>query len=413
MMKKIIYITYIFLMTFIGYSCKEQERLDQIDDSAPAPAPVTIVGTPIAKPGGAVIKYSVPVDKNLLGVKAVYVRNGETIETKASLYTDSLTLVGFGDTNTYDVNLYSVGRNGKLSVPVSVSVTPLTPPIYTIRTDMESSFGGVFVSISENSLNATFALVLLGDTAGNGQWIPLKTFYTSGNDMKYACRGLAAKEQRFALYARDRWNNYSDTIFRTLTPVEEVLIPKDRFSNARLPGDYYEVAENNNNYRFELLWDLNTSQSFYATPSSAPMPRHFTINLGRKVSISRFKLWHRTPNEMYSGSAVRTWELWGSDDPPGDGSWDNWYLLGKFSQIKPSGYGDGSAVGTITDDDREWFMSGGEHELQLSDEVPDPYRTISYIRLKVTSTFTTYGTDATIGQSIISELTFWGQLKNE
>jgi hypothetical protein len=362
-----------------------------------------------------VIKYNVSNDKNLLGVKAVYERSGQTCETKASIYTDSLTLEGFNDTETYEVNLYGVGRNGKLSEPLTVQVTPLEPPYRTVRVNMAETFGGISVALTGNDTRANLAIVLLADTAGNRDWIELQTFYTEATSVRYARRNLEPKEYTFAVYIRDRWNNRSDTLVKSLTPIEEVEIPKDKFSNPKLPGDSWEQVGGNNSYRFEQLWDgrINTGGSgFFAAATTSPIPQHFTINFGRKVVLSRFQVFPRS-SERYSGPAPRTWELYGSDNPSPDGSWDNWHLLGRYSQTKPSGYGDGAAVGPITAEDIEYFIGGGNYELEVTDEILDPFITISYIRFRTTSTFATYLTEATNGEMIIGELTFYGQLKDE
>ena len=55
----------------MGVSCKEEGRLDHIDMSAPAPEQVYDV-TVKPTPGGAILKYKMPKDENLLYVKAVY-----------------------------------------------------------------------------------------------------------------------------------------------------------------------------------------------------------------------------------------------------------------------------------------------------------------------------------------------------
>jgi hypothetical protein len=411
-MKKILYLA-LCLMFFVGYSCKEESLLDYTDGSVPAPAPVT-VDKVTNKPGGAVIKYTIPNDENLLGVKAVYERNGEICETKASLYSDTLIVEGLGEAKTYDVELFSVGRNEKLSSPVKVEINPLIPPVHTVNFDLEATFGGVNLLLSGNDLNASFAVVVLIDSLGLGEWLPLHTFYTKAETIKLSRRGLDVKEYQFAVYLRDRWLNRSDTIYRTLTPIEEVKLSKDSYTNARLPGDSYDPAENNGGYTLEHLWDglegVGWYNTFFANQFTSPMPQQFTISLGYKASISRFKMWPRA-DDMYSSSTPRTWELWGSDNPPADGSYDNWCLLGEFSQFKPSGYGDGNVVGTITDEDRTYFQSGGDYELEITDNAIDPFRTVSFLRFRTTATFTTYGTEARTGQLIIGELTFWGQVK--
>ncbi|KAA6336142.1 hypothetical protein EZS27_015687 [termite gut metagenome] len=414
-MKKIISIMLLIATFFVWYGC-EEGRLNYIDNLAPAPAPVTLDAV-TSKPGGAVIKYKIPNDRNLLGVKAVYIRNGELCETKASLYVDSLIVEGFGDTQPKEVKLYSVGKNGKLSEPLSVQVMPLTPSVFSAQIDMESGFGGVIVALSANLSKANLALVLMIDTLKTGDWIPLQTFYTQSTSMKFSRRGLKPEEQQFALYIRDRWNNKSDTLFKDLIPIAEEKIPKDKFKNAKLTGDSFAEAENNSRYRLENIWDVVDASSGYreifANQFSSPMPQQFTIDLGRKVGISRFQLLPRSTDERYSGSYPRTFQLWGSTNPPIDGSYNNWFLLGEWSVSKPSGYGEGGAVGTITAEDLDYFNTRQEYELIVSDQVTDPYQTISYLRFRTTSTFTTYGTEAKTGQVIIGEITLWGQLRDE
>jgi hypothetical protein len=414
-MKKIMYNIAVILIICGAYGCREADRLDHIDSSAPAPAPVEIKSV-TNKAGGAIIKYRVPSDKNLLGVKAVYERNtGEICESKASLYIDSLLVEGYGRTGTYTVQIYSVGVNGKLSSPVSTEINPLPPAVATSAIDLAPSFGGVSVSFSNHS-GENLALVLLIDTAGQDFWTPLQTFYTKADTGIFFRRGLESKEQKFGVYIRDRWNNKSDIVVRNLTPIEEMLIPKDRFTNQALPGDSYSAAEGNESgYGLQRMWDgtYNSRQGIFANAHTSPMPQHFTINLGYRVSISRFKIYQRPGGDEYASSSPRTFELWGSDNPPTDGSWDNWHLLGEWEAFKPSGYAADGSVGTITAEDKTYAtIDGIDCELSVSEKVPDPFRTVTHLRFKTLSTFNTHGTASTTGQIIICEMTFWGQIKD-
>jgi len=412
-MRKITYISSLLILLFY-YGCKEQGRLDHIDDSAPAPAPVTVKEVNNT-PGGAVIRYTIPNDDNLLGVKVVYTRHGEMVEAKASRYTDSLIVEGFGDTTSQDVELFSVGVNGKLSEAVTATITPLTPPVQIVKFDLVDSFGGVIVAVSENYSKAELAIVLMADTANSAKWADLQTFHTKSEAMKFSRRGLEAKPAQFGAYLRDRWGNVSDTIFKTLTPIEEIKLPKDNFKNAALPTDYFAPAEGNFGYRLEQLWlgGEAANNAFYASTHSGPMPVWFTIDLGGKMSISRIQKWPRAGYELYSGTAPRVFEVWGSDNPNPNGSWDDsWHLLGVFEQFKPSGYGEGREVGPITNEDNDYWYNRTEFELVPTELAPNPYQTVTHLRFKILSTFGTYGTDATMSQIIIAELTFWGQLKD-
>ena len=396
-------------------ACKEQDRLDHINNSTPAPAAVVIKSIKDT-PGGAVIRYTIPDDDNLLGVKAVYIRNGELNEVKASRYVDSLKVEGFGNTDAQKIEIYSVGTNGKLSAPTAATIHPLTPIVRSVKFDLEATFGGVAVSLDNNTANAELAIVLMTDTSEIQEWKELQTFHTKAESMKFPRRGLQVKALKYGVYLRDRWGNVSDTISKTLLPIEEIKLPKDGFRNAALPTDFYQPAEDWDGWRLEKLWDGGegpTNKNFYASKHSAPIPVWFTISLGHKMSISRIQKWPRESYELYSGPAPRVFQVWGSSNPNPDGSWDNsWHLLGEFEQKKPSGYREGRDVGPVTDEDRDYWYNKTEFELIPTKQAPDPYQTVTHLRFKILSTFGSYGTDATMGQVIIAELTFWGQLKD-
>ncbi|MBA8987394.1 DUF4959 domain-containing protein [Sphingobacterium cellulitidis] len=410
-MKRIIY-SMIILFALIG--CKEEGRLDFIDGQGAAPSSVEVKAVRNTS-GGAIITYKVPADPNLLGVKAVYTRNGKTVETKGSIYVDTLMVEGFGSSAEQKIEIFGIGRNEKLSAPVSVTINPLPPPVQVVKFDVEAGFGGVVLGIDENKTNADLSLILLADTLGNGTFLDIQTFHTKSGKIKFSRRGLKIKPTKFGMYLRDRWNNVSDTIYRTLTPVEEVRIPSELFRNAALPTDYFLTAENNSGYRLEQLWlgaDASTAGDFYATSHSAPIPQWFTIELGQKVSISRIQKWPRQGYELYSSTAPRTFEVWGSDNPNPDGSFDNsWFLIGEFEQFKPSGYGEGREVGPVTAEDEDYWYNKTEFDVVPTESATDPYRPVTHIRIRVTSTFQTYGTETSRSQVIIAQLAFWGQIK--
>ena len=404
--------TILALLIFIGLGCSKEDRLDHIDDSAPAPEQ-PIITQVINKSGGGVIKYKVPEDKNLLGITAEYERvEGVINKTKSSLYLDSLVIEGFGDTLTHLVNVFSVGRNGKKSDPVQVDINPTTPPVVLATKSIDATFGGVAIQFS-NKATAGLALVLMVDSTNSGYWEPLETFYTEASTGIFYSRGLNSKETKFGIYVRDRWNNKSDTLTQNLTPVKEEKISKDYFENLPLPGDTWEYIQDAS-YSIEHLWDgiIGNRSNIYASKNDEPMPQRFTISLGLETSISRFKYYHRSGDE-YLGSTPRTFELWGSMNPDADGSWDNWYLLGKFEAFKPSGYEDDGSVGTITAEDINYARNEGiDCELTVTDDVPEPYKPVKYLRFKTTSTYANYGTNVTTGQIIFAEISFWGQVKN-
>jgi hypothetical protein len=388
-MKKITYMIFALLAAITTQSCKEDPRLDHIDGGTPAPQQVTDFRAENT-PGGANIIYKLNADPNLAYLKAIYeIQPGVLKETKASMYTDTLKLEGFGETKEYDVKIYSVGKNEKESAPVIVKIKPLTPPVLLSYNDLsiEPAFGGVKVRI-KNELLANLAIVLDADTTGSGVLRPLQTFYTKSAAGSYSVRGLTATPKKFSVYLRDRWGNKSLAIVKDLTPLFEQRVPKP-FANYLLPTDQAALGTN----VLANIWDGLVNLNIYASGNNTPLPQWFTIDLKVPVVLSRMKEHQRTPPYTYTGAAVKSFELWGSNAPASDGSWASWTLIGKFDSFKPSG-----SVGVTKEDEAYGFTNGEDFEMP---DTPPAYR---YLRFK---TLETWGGT---GQVTISEITFWGKL---
>ena len=64
--------------------------------------------------------------EDILGVKGVYtLSSGKTYEATSSFYENKLEILGFNDTLTHEVKLYTYNRALEFSNPVSVSFNPL------------------------------------------------------------------------------------------------------------------------------------------------------------------------------------------------------------------------------------------------------------------------------------------------
>jgi hypothetical protein len=394
-----------FLMMILAgiilFACEEEGRIDHIDDSAPAPAQVSIVGEPVSLPGGAMIKVAFPDDENLLGVKAVYERYGATYETKISRYTDTLTVEGFGQAGVHEVAIYSIGRNEKLSEPVKISVSVLDPPVLSVEKDIAASFGGVNVNFSNNSAKAALAYVVITDTEGNGLWTHIQTFYAAADKGSFKVRGLGTETTKYALYVRDRWNNVSDTIIRELTPLFEEELPVGTWKNAQLPTDSWRADQDITYYQLENIWNGPAAPPEFVTNwkwdgqflgnanAGYVFPQWFTISLGYSASVSRIHIWPilRSSDDDYNAENVREFELWGSENPPADGSWNNWVFLGHWVAFKPSGYDANGGRGVVTTEDVDYFRNNQDYEIVPSAENMDPYKPVTHIRFKTIESF--------------------------
>ena len=389
----------VLLIPVLLYSCKKEGRVDHIDSSAPAPAQISEVDA-TATPGGAVLTYKVPKDPNFSYAKAEYeIQPGVIREAKASLYTDTLKLVGFGDTLSHTVSIYSVGKNEKASEPIQVTVKPLEPPVRSVfkTVNIIPAFGGVQVSF-ENPSSADLAIEVMVDTTGLKTWNTLDAFHTGAVAGSFSVRGLDSVPQTFAVFVRDRWNNKSDTLITSLKPIFEQEIPKDTWKPLVLPNDEKTTASSS----FDLVnaWDgcIATlgSKCSYASGNESKLPQWFTIDLGKEVVISRI-VEHQAPtSHLYVGSGVKTFEIWGSNNPAPDGSWESWDSLGTFHSFKPSGL----PLGQTSAEDKEYGWDQGE-DFEF-DHILPAYR---FIRWKTLETY------SSSGQVVICEIDLYGQLQ--
>jgi hypothetical protein len=393
------------LMPFAWFGCKEEDRIDFIDGNAPAPAQVTNVVVQ-NKPGGAVLKYTLPVDRNLLYIRAEYeIQPGVIRETKSSYFKDSLVLEGFGDTNTYDVRLYSVGKNEKVSEPKIVQINPTTAPVRLVNKNFRATFGGVAIDF-ENPEQANLAIVLMADTGNLGYMSELITYYTSlpkGSFTYRGTEGLDPVEYEFSMYVRDRWGNLSDTITATAIPWFEEFIPKATWQAYSYASDHQPI---NSSYPLGRIWDNNTDVDGFHGNETTQLPSNITFDLGRTVKLSRLKYWPRNHvDDRWRRGHAKIFEIWGSTLPgtSGDINDGTWIPLGRFESLKPSGTGT-----QITEEDISFAQAGLDFDFEVTDFAPEPYTPVRYIRFR---TVTTYANMAFSTVHIL-ELSFWGEIMN-
>lgn len=386
-MKRYLFYSLTILLLF---SCQKIERSTPVSSDDSAPGEISNVEVENI-PGGATISYSLPDSKSLLYILAEYsIREGVKMEKKASYYTNSLTLEGFPNTSAQEVKLYAVSRGEKKSSPVTVTINPLTPPVVSVfqSINMRPTFGGVNIEF-ENNTGADIKLnVITLDSAG--ELTTADIFYTSILSGNFSVRGYDSIPRRFGVFVRDRWDNYSDTVFAEVTPFYETKLDKSKFSSLRLPGDTWQQ---HSGFKPETaVWDgLETvdASAFHTAPGSG-MPQWFTINLGQPSILSRFKFFHRM-NSAYRGGDPKVFEIWGSNNPPVDGSWTNWELLGHFVNNPLSG-----EIPATAEDVAYAQNSGTDYEF------PEGNPAYQYIRFK---TLETWGN---VDYIFIGELTFWG-----
>ena len=428
-MKKILsFICSAAILAACSSGANEFGRIDQIDESIPQPQPVSQITEVRAISGGAIIKVKIPDDKNIKGVVATYERNGEQIQSKISRYVDSLRIEGFRDTQERSVEICTFNSNETKSTPTIVKISPLAPAIQTVVPEMSATAGGIKVKISGNSDKSDLAVCILRDAdlsdkdkpVSDIKWVEVTTLFTASDNISLTRRGIEAEEAIFGVYIRDHWGNISDTIKTVLTPMVEVMIPKAGFKYAD-PGDdnIFQMSSESSTYPVKGLWDgtgTSAAYCFFAV-GTCPIPAWLTIDMGHTCELSRIATLPRIAYTIWANAHPRDFEFWGSMAPTGregsneHGFDDTWVCLGKFTQYKPSGYEEDGSVGTVTQEDSQYFNAGNDFELD-PEAYPHSSDRIRYLRIVFASTFATFELkNATEAAGIqFGEITPYGQV---
>ncbi|GHE30248.1 DUF5000 domain-containing lipoprotein [Sphingobacterium griseoflavum] len=330
-------------------------------------------------PGAARIRYALPSDQDLLYVKAVYtLASGREMVVKSSYYNNSVLVEGFADEKPYSIQLFAVNRSEVSSAPVNVTVEPLENPIWETYRSLEAiaAFGGIRVT-AENAKEKELTIMVMVDSLG--EWVPsIDNIYTSAKEINRTIRGLDTIPKQFAITVRDQYMNFTDTLVTKITPLFETALPKSRYNAISLPTDAKQTYSSTG---LAKMWDNDIINwpNISLTDVTINGPQWITFDTGVLAKMSRIVVWDypeytNSGRMYYYGGNLRFFEIWGSDNPPSDGSWNNWTLLGTFESKKPSGL----PMGQQTDEDYQLANSG----LSFDFDVAAPK--VRYIRIKTT-----------------------------
>ena len=386
------------MVMLVLFACEEHQHGPLISDGSNPPAIENIVVTPLN--GGLSIGYDLPSDSDLLYVKAVYTTSaGEEAEVKTSAFDNTIEILGFGDTTERSVKLYSVDRSENSSEPITVTGTPLTPPVFIVQETMAitADFGGARFTW-ENDLNTPITIELMSINDDTGELETMNTVYTEQSAAKSSLRGYESVPRLFAAVIRDRYDNFSDTIYadtpdQMLIPLFEERLDKTKFNKIVLDNDDNWDAWEGDYWNF---FDDDMT-SIVHTQGDQPRPSIMTVDLGANVTLSRFTLFQRLSHgtsHAYAHGNPKTYTVYGAKELPGqDGNLDDWILLKECESLKPSG----SPIGTNTDEDIDHLWAGDEYTFDEAIE-------IRYFRIAV------YSTWDGAGYINASQMTFWGNI---
>ncbi|MCE4566412.1 DUF4959 domain-containing protein [Maribellus sp. CM-23] len=390
--------------------------------------------------GGAKIEFELPkgVD-DLLYVKASYLRNGKTVETKASRYDNSLYVQGLRDTSkTVEVELVVGNNSGKESAPTFVQVKPLAASIdVAVKTMLvEETFGGVRLRWDNPTLAATIVKVYsVGVTEFGGDSVLTEVFSEDTKLIRpdYKIRGeiiggYDSIPTQFGFQFKDIFGNQTDTIFliktpiyeRYLQPVATGIFPFKGISvhSATLAaqdptltwdgpnwGDRasYKLWDGKWNTNPDAYWavahDVNNlgGEEAFKNKKSA----FVTIDLQQPSKLSRYKLYGlKNKQYVYNESAPRKWRIWVTPDLTEEeaknwGPDSNWEVAHDFTVPAPL---DGKIAHDVTDSDYKTWNMGWEHDLSIQVTYP-----VRFLRLEVYEAWT-----SAVGGGATGELEVYG-----
>lgn len=383
-------------------SCKE-ETIGQYPVHGNPPGEVS---NPVVqnKKGGAVITYDLPRSKDILYVKAEYtLPNGQKKVMKSSAFINSIEVLGFAKSAKVEVRLISVDRSQNESKAVTCEIEPLDSPIFDIYESLSvvESFGGVRL----NWENLDRSDIMIGVIYKNEEGIyeEVDNVYSSTERGISTLRGLPSVETDFGVFIRDIYDNYTDTLFATLTPWLEFELDKNLWSGLPRCSSFTVSTFGG---PIENLWDGVTITdrnpgTYYLNTTSASNPIFFTIDLGVTAKFSRFKFWGRDLF-YFALHHPKEFEVWGTNDRDAAFSdpcgWnDKWLLLLSGTSEKPSGP-DLLSFDNLTSEDMALAHAGEEFEFPL--DVP----AVRYIRFKTVRTW------SNSLASHVAELSFWGNI---
>ncbi len=389
---------YIIIGLFFIWACSE-DPIGQypVDDVAPQPVKILNITN---FPGGSSITYQLPDETDLLYVGAQFeLPNGEKQDIKTSVFSNMITVKGFARSQEYRLQLVAVDRSQNKSTPVEAVIHPEDAVIYDlIRSIKSEAARGGFKVNWVNEIQEEVTVTFLKKNSA-GKYDLVESYYTSEKNAYRAVRGQEAVPTTFAVFAKDLYNNYTDTLEFTLEPLFEMLIDNKNFlAMPKLPAFQLHSWGNSN---LSVIWDdvlvagAVAGQVYYIQASD--INAYFTMDLGVKVKLSRFRMWGRSDyyfrlHNPYDFYLMGTNDLAVAQNAASTD--DQWIHLIDCISHRPSGLGSDEPA---TAEDYAYAAAGEEFEF-TGDEPA-----VRYIRFRVRKTWG--GSNALH----VAELRFWGE----
>lgn len=379
------YLWLVIVALLLVHCGEEQFNVQYPTDQVP---PKKVSNVQVVNLAGAVqISYDLPDEQDLMYVKAVYpLSTGGMGEIKVSAFSNRMLINGFGRSKKHVIDLVSVDKSLNESDPVKVEIEPGDSPIFGIfeSLDLLNAFGGVTLRW-ENPLKQNVIIEIMESDTINQLYNFMDIVHSAQANGNYSVRGLDSTQIRVAVFMKDPFGNFTDTVEVDMKPYFEERIPTNNLKAFQIPP-YFELFGAGRDP--SLMFQENPSNSTYiraGNPNNYML--WFTVDLGLKAVFSRLVHFHRGGYE-WTLHNMRELEVWGTNSAataaehvrlPAEWREDpNWIFLGHFKSLRPSGGEPGTPP---TQEDMEFIANGEEFEFPL--EIPS----VQFVRFNILSTW--------------------------
>lgn len=343
--------------------------------------------TAIAQPGYKRINLKMVLgkDQQVTKVKAYWNERQDSMEVQVqrplSSDTISMLVTGLAE-RSYNFSVYTYDAKGHSSVVRTASgmaygddyvnslanrtIQSVTPNTYydsMLVKWSEANTGQIFTEVKYKLASNEDTVIKVPASVSV---LAIPDGYLAGTELQYRSAYLPNGLAYDTLWVA----NYSSIILNELPEYERAL-SKTLFKRVVLPTDI--GASTYTTWPMTNLWNGVVGGTGYAT-AVGPTPVWFTFDMGELVTLKRFMYW-MPQDRIYNLEAVKSFEIYGSDNPASDGSWASWTYLRTCESVKPSG----SAAGTNTAADIAAAAAGEEFV------IPGGLPKVRYIRIKVLS----------------------------
>jgi len=433
--------TAFIMLVLVGllYGCNDYLAPEAYVKNGEAPPPL-VSASVTSISGGGKIDFVLPqgVD-DILYVKANFERNGKIQQTRVSRYDNSVYIHGLRDTLTsVDVQLIVGNTSGKESTVTTVQVKPLTSAIdKAIQSlSVERTFGGITVDWDNPTKTKTVVKVLsigVREFEGDSILTEVLSDVTELQFPNYKVRGeviggFDSIPTNFGFVFKDIYDNSTDTLFITKTPIyEQYLQPiatnifpwqgigitnaTAAAADPTLTWDGPNWGDRASHKLWDGKWRTNPDAywavahdvgNFGGIEAFKDKKKAFvTIDLQKPSKLSRY-LVHGLDNKNYvwNESAPRRWRIWVTPDLTEDeaavwGPDSNWEVAHDFSVPEPF---DGAIGHNVTSSDFEVWKRGWEHDLSSTITYP-----VRFVRMEVYEAW-----NSAVGGGAIGELQVFG-----